>query len=78
MLRPDRKSADGSVGEILGFNSEGVIEAGPIVLPCDRGSQFNELSLGKFLPQAGEQCVRNFHWSLCHAIGIFENHALQL
>ena len=57
MLRPHRQGTDGSVGEILSFDSKGVVEAGPGTLHEDRGCQFDQLRLGKFLPQAGKQCV---------------------
>src|SRR5579863_3534149 len=33
--------ADGAFAEVFSLDSEGVIEAGTIVFPCDRGSKFD-------------------------------------
>jgi len=54
-----------------------MIEAGAIVLPGDRGREFDELRLVEVFAQAGKQSIGDFHWSLGHAIGIFQGEPLQ-
>jgi hypothetical protein len=65
-------------GEILAFDSECMIVARPIILPCDRRSQFNQFSLVKSLTQPREQWVRNFNRSTSHGIRKLQNQTFQL
>src|SRR5579864_875371 len=67
-----------TLGEILAFNSEGVIEAGPVVFPCDGRCQFHQLRLGEPFPQTREQRIRNVHRSSGHRVRVLEHQPLQL
>jgi len=72
-LRTHWHRADSIFAEIFGFNAEGVIEAGAVVLPRDTGGQFDELRFGELLTQAGEQGVGNDDGSLGHGVGVLEH-----
>jgi hypothetical protein len=73
-----RQSAVCSFAEILGFDSECVIETRAVVLPRDAGSELYKFHLVELLSHPRKHGVRYFHRSLAHAVGIFQNEPIQI
>ena len=64
--------------EVFSLDAEGVVEASPVILPGDRGSELDQLSLVEVLAKPDKQCLRRFNRSLRHAIGVLQNESLHL
>ena len=73
-----RKRADSAFAKVFAFDSEGVVVAGAVVLPSDARGELDQLGVGEFLTQAGEESVGDFHRGLRHRVRVFEHEPLQV
>lgn len=74
---PDWQGADRAFAKVLSFNSEGVIEASTVILPCDGGGKFHEFGFSEPFAQARKHRVSHFHRCSRHAIGVLEDKPFQ-
>ena len=77
VLGTNRQRAHRSFAEIFPFDPKRVVKTCPVILPGDRGSQLDQLSLVEILSQTSKQCVRYFDRGLGHAVGVFEDEPFQ-
>lgn len=77
-MASDKDAMSCPSAEIFCFDSEGVIEAGAVAFPCDRGTEFHAFRFSEFFPQAGEPGIRNINGRPSHAVGILKNKQFQV
>ena len=76
-MGPNRKSAYRTFAKVLRLNSEGMIEARPVILPRDRGSEFYQIRFSEAFSHTRKQRVGDIHRSPSHAVGILQHEPLQ-
>ena len=75
---PNGHRADFSCAEGFSFDSEGVIEAGAVVLPSDGGRNFYQLGFVELIAQPRKQRIGDFNWSFGHSVRIFQDKTLDI
>jgi hypothetical protein len=63
------QGAEFALGEALGGDGEGTVEAGAVVFPGNCGRQFDEFALGKVIAQRSVEFVGDRGGSACHVGG---------
>jgi hypothetical protein len=71
-----RQGTEAALVEAFGLDSEGMIEACPIILPSDRHGKFNQLWFCEILTKLGKQSVRDLDGHLRHTVSILKQEFL--
>lgn len=72
-----RQEAERALVEALGFDTERVVEAGPVILPGDGGCQLHQLAFIEMLLERPKQVVRQFNRRAGHCDGIAQDQFLE-